>query len=51
MRTLMASSGIKLLLLLSAVIVGTFSLTGYNTMEGAGKDVERAGEEIQDAAK
>lgn len=27
-----------------------FALTGCNTVEGAGKDIEKAGESIQDAA-
>lgn len=34
--------------LLSAVLAG--SLTGCNTVEGAGKDIEEAGEEIQEEA-
>ena len=28
-----------------------FALTGCNTMAGAGKDIERGGEKIQDAAR
>jgi predicted small secreted protein len=50
MRTLMELSGIKLVAMLTVVVIGTFSLTGCNTVEGAGKDIERAGEEIQKAA-
>jgi predicted small secreted protein len=34
--------------LLSAVLAA--SLTGCNTVEGAGKDIEEAGEEIQEEA-
>jgi len=34
-----------------ALLLSVFAaLTGCNTVEGAGKDVERAGEEIQDAS-
>jgi predicted small secreted protein len=28
-----------------------FTLAGCNTMEGAGRDIERGGEKIQDAAE
>jgi predicted small secreted protein len=38
-------------LLLAAAIVSTTLLAACNTVEGAGKDIERAGEHIQDAAK
>lgn len=31
--------------------LGAFALAGCNTMDGAGKDLEKAGESIQDAAK
>lgn len=34
-----------------ALFVLLVVLTGCNTLEGAGKDVERAGEEVQDVAK
>jgi predicted small secreted protein len=34
--------------LLAAAVVG---LAGCNTMEGAGKDIQRAGETIESAAK
>jgi entericidin A len=38
-------------LLMSLVLAGlaVTAFTGCNTMEGAGRDVERAGEKIQDA--
>jgi len=36
---------ILLLALMSAMVLG-----GCNTVEGAGKDIEAAGEEVQDAA-
>ena len=36
-----------LLILLAAVLV----LAGCNTLEGAGKDIQKAGEKIEDAAK
>lgn len=38
---------------IAAVTIGLFvvvSLLGCNTIKGAGKDIERAGEVIQDAA-
>lgn len=34
-------------LMSAAVVVGSSSLAACNTLEGAGKDVERAGEKIQ----
>lgn len=41
--------GKKTLALAFAALM-TLGLVGCNTMEGAGEDVERAGEETQDAA-
>jgi predicted small secreted protein len=35
---------------LVAVVLGALSFTGCRTMEGAGKDIERAGEKIQENA-
>jgi len=35
---------------LIAVLIAVIVLAGCNTMEGAGKDIERGGEKIQDAA-
>lgn len=43
MKTLFAG------LVAAAALLGAASLTGCNTLEGAGKDVERAGEKIQDS--
>ncbi len=40
----------KCLLLTLSVLFSTAILGGCNTMEGAGRDVEEAGEGIQDAA-
>ena len=37
-------------LLMMFAIISVFLVAGCNTMEGAGKDIERAGEEIQDQA-
>ena len=37
-------------LLLLALTVCTLGLTACNTMEGAGKDIDRGGEKMQDAA-
>ena len=36
---------------LSALLVLTWILTGCNTMAGAGKDIERGGEKIQNSAE
>jgi len=33
------------------ILATTFALVACNTMEGAGKDVERAGEKVQQKAK
>jgi predicted small secreted protein len=33
------------------MIISLGLLTGCNTIEGAGRDVERGGEKVQDAAK
>lgn len=33
-----------------AILLSTLALTACNTIEGAGKDIERAGEKIQNAA-
>ena len=38
----------KLLLIVCATV---FSLVACNTMEGAGKDIEKAGDRIQEKAK
>ena len=32
-------------------LIAAFFLGGYNTFEGAGKDIERGGEKLQDTAK
>ena len=37
-------------LLAAAFALGLLALSGCNTMDGAGKDIENAGEKIQDAA-
>lgn len=40
-----------LVLVLSlGLLVGSLSLAGCNTMEGAGEDIQRAGEELEEAA-
>ncbi len=36
---------------LLSFLLGALALTGCRTMEGAGKDIERAGEKIQDNSK
>jgi len=40
----------RLVLLLAALSFGSLSLTACNTVQGAGKDVERAGEKVQSEA-
>lgn len=35
---------------LAALILYALTVTGCNTIEGAGKDIERGGEKLQDAA-
>jgi predicted small secreted protein len=37
--------------ILFVLISGLFVLAGCNTLEGAGKDIQKAGEKIEDAAK
>lgn len=45
-------SQMKLLpLMFLGIAVITFSLTGCETLDGAGRDIENAGEAVQDAAK
>jgi predicted small secreted protein len=39
----------KLTLILATI--AAFALTGCNTMQGIGKDVQKAGEKIEDASK
>lgn len=34
-----------------ALLAAAFMIGGCNTIEGAGKDIERGGEKIQDAAR
>ncbi|HEU4619811.1 MAG TPA: entericidin A/B family lipoprotein [Gammaproteobacteria bacterium] len=36
--------------MLLALVVSSFLLTACNTIEGAGKDIEKAGDAVQDAA-
>jgi predicted small secreted protein len=39
-------------ILISALIIGLcLSITGCNTIKGAGQDIQKAGEKIEDAAK
>lgn len=39
----------KLVLLAALIIVSVTAFTGCETTKGAGRDIERAGEKIQDA--
>ena len=34
----------------SAVLIAMFALIGCNTMEGAGQDIQRGGEKLENAA-
>ncbi len=36
---------------LIAILIGAFILAGCNTIKGAGRDLERSGEKIQDKAE
>lgn len=37
-------------LVLASLAIVSFGLTACNTVDGAGRDIERAGESVQDAA-
>lgn len=37
--------------MIAMVLASAFVLTGCNTVAGAGKDLERGGEKVQDTAK
>ncbi len=41
----------KTLVGIALLVSFSFGLVGCNTVQGAGKDVERTGEKIQDASK
>ena len=41
----------RFLAMLSAVMAAMFTLSACNTVEGVGKDVERGGEKLQNAAE
>jgi entericidin B len=41
----------KTVLLMAALVLGSISLSACNTVQGAGKDVERAGEKVQQEAQ
>ena len=40
----------KTVLMLCAVLASSFVISACNTVQGAGKDIERGGEKVQDAA-
>lgn len=40
----------KLVLLLATLVFGSISLSACNTIQGAGKDVEKAGAKVQEEA-
>jgi predicted small secreted protein len=41
----------KILLLLTAITIGSSALTACNTIQGAGKDIERGGQKLQNEAQ
>jgi predicted small secreted protein len=41
----------KIILMLFALALGSSMLTGCNTVQGAGRDVEKAGDKIQQEAQ
>ena len=41
----------KLVLLLAALMFGSISLSACNTMQGAGRDVEKLGSKVQEEAQ
>jgi predicted small secreted protein len=41
----------KLMLVLVALTIGAVPLTGCNTVQGAGKDIQKGGEKVQEEAK
>jgi len=46
----MKNQSVVKLTALITLLLGAIAFTGCNTMEGAGKDIEKAGEKIQNAA-
>ena len=40
----------KILLLVTTLSLGSLTLSACNTMQGAGRDVEKAGQKLQDEA-
>jgi predicted small secreted protein len=40
----------RILLLVTTLSLGSLTLTACNTMQGAGRDVEKAGQKLQDEA-
>jgi predicted small secreted protein len=41
----------KLMLVLVALTIGAVPLAGCNTVQGAGKDIQKGGEKVQEEAK
>jgi predicted small secreted protein len=41
----------EVLMRLAVLVLGLFVLAGCNTIQGAGKDLKRAGEKIEEAAR
>jgi predicted small secreted protein len=41
----------KLMVLLVALSIGSLPLAGCNTIQGAGKDIEKGGQKVQESAR
>ena len=50
MKTSSATQTKLPILAVIAVLLGAMALSGCNTVKGAGKDIEKAGDKIQDSA-
>ena len=50
MKSITAFRPLRAFIFLGMIVLGALSLSACNTVEGAGKDIERAGEKVQDAS-
>lgn len=50
MKSITVFQPLKAFAFLAAIVSGALLLSACNTVEGAGKDIERVGEKIQDAS-
>ena len=51
LTNIMKSNAVQILLLATITALSAVLGPGCNTMQGAGKDIEKAGNKIQDAAR